>query len=162
MQKIEQATATIRQSQPAAIVDISTTKPKLAIDATEARASVDLKSIRRRIEEHAQYGRQAAMEGLGRRAKEGRQLMEIERGGQKIAEIAAQYTSPTPAPIGIQFSRGSERVHLTFEPGTIDIRIRPHQPIFQVDLHQPIHDYTPGKVQTVVHPHPSIRIDVKR
>lgn len=162
VQEIEQPKARITQSQPAAIVEMSSTKSTLSIDTTEARASIDLKSIRRRIEENAQYGQQSASEGVGRRAEEGRQLMEIEHGGNAIANISAQRATPPPAPIGIQFVRGSERVQVSFEPGSIDIRITPQQPTFDVDIHQPIHQYTPGKVQAVVDPYPSIQIDVRR
>lgn len=161
VQEIEQPKATLTQSQPAAILEMSSTKPRLSIDTTEARASIDLKSIRRRIEEHAQFGQQSALEGVGRRVEEGRQLMEIERGENALAAISKQGATPAPLPIGIQFLRGYDLVDLEVEPGAIDIQATPQRPTLEVAVNQPIHDYTPGKVQMFVDPHPAIQIDVK-
>ena len=51
---------------------METTKPKLSIDTTEARAEMDLKSSFRRTEEVAQYARSEVANGIARRAQEGR------------------------------------------------------------------------------------------
>lgn len=99
VQQIEQPKATMEQQQPAAILEISTTPSQLSIDTTAVREDIDQKSSFRRTEEYAQLGRQAAMDGVGRRASEGQQLLKIENGGNVIADLAKQNGTPPPAPL---------------------------------------------------------------
>ncbi|WP_203245942.1 DUF6470 family protein [Sporosarcina beigongshangi] len=161
IQEIEQPRATLNQQQPAAILEISTTNPQLSVDTTEARAEIDLKSVRRRIEEHAQLGLQGVIEGIGRRAQEGQQLMRIEDGGNVIPAISKQNATPPPAPIGIRFVGGYEKVQVSIQPGTTNIEATPQKAINEVQINKPIHQYTPGKVTGVMEQYPSIQIDVK-
>ena len=49
VQQIEQPGANLDLQQPKAIQTMKTTKPQLTIDTEQARADVDLKSVRRRI-----------------------------------------------------------------------------------------------------------------
>ena len=62
-----------------------------------------MKSVFRRSAENAQFGKQSVMEGIARRAQEGQQLVQIENGGNAIAEIAKQNGTPPPAQLGIRF-----------------------------------------------------------
>lgn len=160
-QEIEQPKATLTQQQPAAILDMSTTRPQLSIDTTEARAEIDLKSVARRIAEFAQLGKQSAMEGIGRRAQEGQQLLRIENGGNMLAELAKQNVTPPPAQLGIRFIGNKSGVQMSYQPGTTNIQFTPQKPITDVQVNKPIHQYTPGKVTGVMEQWPSIQIDVK-
>lgn len=161
-QDIAQPKATMTQSQPAAILEMSSRKPTLTIDTTEARAEIDLKSIRRRNEEHAQKGKQAVLEGIGRRASEGQQMMQIENGGGNVfARLAKQNTDGGYRSLGLRFVGNKSGVKTSFEPGSVDIRITPQQATTNVQMNKPMHHYTPGKVTTHVNPAPSISIDVK-
>lgn len=160
-QEIEQPRTTINQEQPAAVLEISTTRARLSVDTTEARAEIDLKSIRRRNEEYAQLGKQGVMQGIGRRAEEGQQLLQIENGGNMIANLAKQNGTPPPAPLGIRFVGNKSGVKMSIQPGTTDIRFTPQKPIMDVQVNKPIHHYTPGKVTGQMNPYPSIQIDVK-
>lgn len=161
VQEIQQPRATLTQEQPAAILEISTTRPKLSLDTTEARAAIDLKSIRRRIEEYAEQGKQAALDGIGRRAQEGQQLLQIENGGNMIAELAKQNVTPPPAQLALGFIGNKSGVQMSIEPGTTDIRFTPQKAVNNVQVNKPIHEYTPGKVTGQMNPYPTIQIDVK-
>ncbi|MCG7344354.1 DUF6470 family protein [Sporosarcina sp. ACRSL] len=161
VQEIEQPKATIHQEQPAAILEMSTTSSQLSIDTTEARADIDLKSPLRRGDENAQYGMQTILEGIARRAQEGQQLMQIENGGNPIADIAKQNTNPPPAPLGIRFVGNRTKIQMSFQPGTLNINATPQKPVFDVQVNKPIHTYTTGKVSGVMEQYPSIQIDWK-
>ena len=161
IQEIEQPRATLTQQQPAAILEITTTRPQLSVDTTEARAEIDLKSAARRTAEYAQLGRQGVMEGIGRRAQEGQQLLRIESGGNMIADLAKQNVTPPPAPLGIRFVGNKSGVQMSIQPGTTDIRFTPQKPMTDVQISKPVHHYTPGKVTGVMEQWPSIQIDVK-
>lgn len=160
-QEIEQPRAQLNQQQPAGTLEMSTTKPQLSIDTTEARADLDLKSVFKRIDEYVQLGKQGALEGTARRAQEGQQMMQIENGGNPVVEIAKQTANPPPAPLGIRFVGDRSKVQMSFQPGAVDIRWTPQQPVNDVRIKAPIHHYTPGKVTGQMEQWPSIQIDVK-
>lgn len=161
VQQIEQPQATMEQEQPAAVLEISTTPSKLSIDTTAVREDVDQKSSFRRTEEYAQMGRQAILDGIGRRASEGQQLLKIENGGNVIADLAKQNGTPPPAPLGIRFIADSSKIQMSFTPGTTNINVTPRKPILNVQVNKPIHTYTPGKVTGHMEQYPSIQIDWK-
>lgn len=160
-QEIEQPRATLTQQQPAAILEISTTRPQLSVDTTEARAEIDLKSVFRRSEEYAQFGKKGAMDGIGRRAQEGQQMMEIENRGNVIPEISKQNATPPPAPIGIRFIGNHSTIQVSVQPGTTTINATLQKAVNDVQINKPISQYTPGKVTGVMERYPSIQIDVK-
>ena len=160
-QEIEQPRATLFQQQPAAILEISTTRPQLSLDTTEARADVDMKSVFRRSEENVQFAKQSLMEGIARRAQEGQQLVKIGNGGNAIASIAKQNATPPPAPMGIRFIGNRSQIQMSITPGTTDIQATPQRAINDVQINKPIHNYTQGKVTGQMEQYPSIQIDVK-
>lgn len=160
-QEIEQPRAILSQQQPAAILEMSTTNPQLSLDTTEVRAEIDMKSVFKRVEESAQLGYQGAMEGTARRAQEGRQLMQIENGGNAIRDIAMQNATPPPASLGIRFVGNRMKIQMAIQPGTLDIQVRPQKAINEVTIQKPIYRYTQGKVTGQMEQWPSIQIDVK-
>ncbi|WJY26128.1 DUF6470 family protein [Sporosarcina trichiuri] len=161
VQQIEQPRAILDIQQPAAILEISTTRSRLSIDTTEVRADIDMKSVFRRTQEWAQQGRQGGLDGTGRRAEEGRQMMEIENGGGAIPAIAKQNGSPPTAPLGIRFVGDRSKIQLSITPGTTTINATPQKPIINAQVNKPIHTYTPGKVTGTMEQYPSIQIDWK-
>ncbi|MGG0644202.1 DUF6470 family protein [Sporosarcina gallistercoris] len=161
VQQIEQSRATIDQQQPAATLEISTTRPQLSIDTTAVREDIDLKSAFKRTEEYAQLGRQAASDGVGRRAAEGQQLLRIENGGNTIADLAKQNGTPPPAPLGMRFVANRSKIQMSITPGTTTINAMAQKPVFNVQVNKPIHDYIRGKVTGQMEQHPSIQIDWK-
>ena len=160
-QSIEQPKASIQQSQPAAILDIRRTQPTLTIDQTEAWASMERKHILRAMDEFAKEGLSAVQEGMARRASEGTQMMRIEDGGEAIQNIAKNNAYPPPADINVRFLLGRFGVEFSIEPGTTDIHVEPQKPTLDVQVHKPIHEYTPGKVSGVMEDYGEVRIDVR-
>jgi len=160
-QDIEQPRATLSQQQPAAIIEMSTTSPQLFLDTTEARAELDLLSVFRSSAKSAQLGYQGAMDGIGRRAEEGRQMAQIENGGNAIKQIAIQSSTPPPAPLGIRFVGNRSKIQMSIQPGSLDIQSTPQKPINEVTIQKPIYQYTPGKVIGEMEQYQSIQIDVK-
>lgn len=160
-QEIQQPRAILSQQQPAAILEMSTTKPQFYLDTTEARAEIDLKSVFRRSEESAQLGYQGAMEGIARRAQEGRMMAQIERKGNVIRDIAIQNATPPPAPLGIRFVGNRSKIEMSIEPGSVNIQATPQKAINDVQIQKPIYNYTQGKVTGEMEQWPSIQIDVK-
>lgn len=160
-QEIEQPRAIMSLQQPAAILEMSTTRPQLSIDTTETRADMNLKSFLKSTEEYAQLGREGATEGIGRRAEQGRQLMEIEHGGNVIKQQAIENGSRPMKSLGIMFIPNPLKLQMSIEPGTLDINVEPQKPINDVTVQKPVHRYTPGKVTGEMEQWPSIKIDVK-
>lgn len=161
IQEIEQPRATLTQEQPAAILEMSSTRPQLSLDTTEVRADIDLKSPLRRSAENAQYGMQQLMEGIARRAQEGQQLVQIENGGGAIADIAKQNGTPPPKQMAFKFVGDRTKIQMSFQPGSLNINATPQKAINNVQINKPIHNYTQGKVTGVMEQYPSIQIDWK-
>lgn len=161
IQEIEQPGATVDLQQPQAKMSIQTTKSRLSIDTTEARADLDLKSSFRRTEETTQYAQSELLNGLGRRAQEGRELMMIENGGNPLSEIAKRAYKQPYSGLAIHFIPSHGSVKVSFEPGQVDIQVEPQQVINNSKANKPIHTYTPGKVTTEMLQKPSIQIDWK-
>lgn len=159
VQQIEQPKANLDLQQPKAIQTIETTKPQLSIDTEQARADLDLMSASRRTAEVAQYAAQTAIEGLGRRAEEGKQLMQIENGGNPIASQAKQSGRQPYSSLSIKFIPSHGSVKVNFQPGSVDIKVEPQQVINNTTTNKPIHNYTPGKVTVEMQQHASIQID---
>ena len=157
LQRIEQPAASLSIEQPKAIQTFQTTQPKLSIDSTQARADVDMKSISKRWEEVASYSRQSVLEGMGRRAQQGVELMSIENGGNPIASQAKQ-TGRQMKNLGIKFIPSYGSVKIEFTPGKIDIQTEQQKPIISAQANKPIHEYTPGKVTAEMIQYPSIDI----
>ncbi len=161
VQEIEQPRATLIQEQPAAILEMSSTRPQLSLDTTEVRADIDLKSPLRRSAENAQYGMQQLLEGIARRAQEGQQLVQIENGGGAIADIAKQNGTPPPKQMTFKFIGDRTKIQMSFQPGSLSINATPQKAINNVQINKPIHTYTQGKVTGIVEQYPSIQIDWK-
>lgn len=164
VQKISQPRATQTIEQPAAIIDINTTKSQLKIDSSQARKDLGLLGPLESLQKYSQEGRKANLEGITRRVKEGRQMMVSAGKGQRGAvfqQIAKQNHGPTrPGPYNIKFVPSVGSVKIDFTPGSVDINVTPQKPRIDAKVNKPIYDYTPGKVTHEVIQRPSIQIDV--
>lgn len=160
VQDIQQPKATLSIEQPAAILEMSTTRPQLSLDTTENRADIDMKSVFRRSAENAQYGMQKALEGTGRRAQEGQQLMKIENGAS-IADIVKQNTERPMADLQVKFVGNRLKIKTDITAGSLNINVTPQKPKIDAQINKPIHNYTPGKVDVVMEQYGSIQIDWK-
>ena len=159
VQEIQQPKAIQTIQQPKAKLEIETTPGKLTIDQTKAREDVDLKSARRRIEEAAQSGYQDWLNGLERRASQGRELMEIENGGNPLAYQAKLNSEGPEKQFNIGWVPSHFSVKINYEPAKLYIEAQPQKPRIDVEIQKPIHNYTPGKVTTEILEKNSLKID---
>lgn len=166
VQRIEQPQADQTISQPHAKLEINTTRGQLKIDSSQARRDVGIYPTGEMIERYAQEGKQAAMQGVARRVREGNQIMRGAGKGQSreiIQQIAKQNTGPKrPGPYNIKFVPSVGSVKINYTPGKTDIRITPGNLQINVKVNKPIHNYTPGKVTGVMLQRPRVDIDVLR
>lgn len=163
VQKIRQPRATQHIEQPAAILEINTTPGKLKIDSSQARRDIGMIGPIESSKNYAEKGRQKVLEGMARRAKEGRQMMENagkDLGRQTIKNIAKQNHGPKRVPFNIKFVPSVGSVEIEYIPGKTDINITPQKPKIDVQVNKPIHEYTPGKVTGEVLQYPRVEIDV--
>ncbi|KOP77747.1 hypothetical protein AMS59_13950 [Lysinibacillus sp. FJAT-14745] len=163
-QHIEQPRATQSIEQPAAILEIHTTRGVLQIDSSQARRDIGMIGPLESSANYAENGKQEALKGIERRAREGRQMMENSGKGQgraTLQNIAKQNHGPhRPGPYNIKFVPSVGSVKIDYTPGTTDINIEKRAPIIDVKVNKPIHDYTPGKVTSTMVQRPDVNIDV--
>ncbi|NYF23923.1 DUF6470 family protein [Sporosarcina sp. JAI121] len=160
-QEIEQPRATLDIQQPQAEMTMQTRKSRLSIDTTQARADMDLKSSAQRTEEVAQYAQSEVSNGIARRAQDGNELMRIENGGSPIQTFAERALRQPYSSLNVKFIPSYGSVKVSFEPGSVDIRVEPQKVINKSTANKPIHTYTPGKVTAELLQKPSIQIDFK-
>lgn len=163
VQRIRQPRAIQHIEQPAAILEIHSTQGQLKIDSSQARRDIGMIGPIESTKNYADKGRKKLLEGIARRAKEGRQMMENAGKGlgrQIMQDIARENTSPKQVPFNIKFVPSIGSVKIDYEPGKVDINITPQKPKIDVQVNKVIHEYTPGKVTGEVLQYPRVEIDV--
>ena len=158
-QSIEQPKADLSIEQPKADLKIETTPATLSIDQTEAWADMDLKHILRRVSEMASQAKQDALEGIGRRAQEGQQLMRIEDGGNPIADISKKNGAKPIYPFNIGYIPSAGSVKIQYEPAKVNIDVTQNKPNINVSTNKPIIDYQPGSVDVQLERRNELKID---
>ncbi|WP_144525358.1 DUF6470 family protein [Bacillus pumilus] len=159
-QEVEQARAELEIQQPRAVMNMTRTPSKLTIDQTEAFADMDIKSIFRRSEEWAAEGKRAVVEGMGRRAEEGSELIKIENGGNAIAEFAKINGAPPVKQFNIGVIPSFFSVKIHYQPSELQIDVEPQKAIIEATPHKPIVNYQPGKVNIEMLQYPDLKIEV--
>lgn len=161
-QVIRQPKADLQIEQPAAILEMKTTRGILKIDSSQARRDLGLIGAFESVKNYAEEGRLKNLEGIARRVREGRQVMLGSGKGQgpTYPEIARQTHGPHRVPFNIKFIPSLGSVKIDYTPGTLDVNIQRQNPIINVQVNKPIHEYTPGKVDAIVTQWPDINIDV--
>lgn len=162
-QYIKQPKATQHIEQPAAILDINTTRSILKIDSSQARRDIGMIGPLESSANYAEKGKQEALKGIARRAKEGRQIMESSGKGQGrsiIPNIAKQNHGPHRVQFNIKFVPSVGSVKIDYTPGTTDVNIQRREPIIDAKVNKPTHEYTPGKVTGTMVQRPDVDIDV--
>ena len=162
-QIIKQPNATQKIEQPAAILEINTTRGVLRIDSSQARRDLGLIGPLESIGNFAQEGKQEAIQGMARRAREGNQMMENagkDQGRAIIQNIAKQNHGPHRVQFNIKFVPSIGSVKIDYTPGTTDINITTQKPKIDAQVNKPVHDYTPGNVTGTMVQRPDVQIDV--
>lgn len=159
VQEIHQPKAQLNMRQIHARLEMHTTDTKLILDASEARADIGLKSVARANAEYAAKGRRAALEGIAKIAREGIALRSIETGGQgqKLKQISKQNFNKPMLDSQITFLPRYGSLKIDWIPGELSIQV--HKGGVEMDpfIRKPIHNYTPGNVQSYLIQKGSIR-----
>lgn len=159
IQELRQPKAKLSIEQPKASMSMRTIPSKLTIDQTQAWEEMNLMSTPRLIEKQAQEGYQAFLEGTERRARQGTELMQIEKKGNPIYQHAIENgTRPVPR-IGLKYIPSPFSVKIHYEPSRVEIDIQMNRPIIHAIPQKPEHNYQPGKVDIQMQQYQDLKID---
>ena len=165
---IETKDAVVHIEQPKADLDLQTipaemnvqTKPsKLTIDQTLAWEAMNLKSTAKRMEEFAEGGMKAALEGTARRVQEGNELMKIENSGNPIAEHAKKNATRPEKQFNIGFIPPHFSVKINYEPAVVSIDWKLGQVINNTKPNKPVFEYEPFEVDIYVKERNTLDVD---
>ena len=140
---MEQSPAELDLQNIPAQMSIQTKPSKLTIDQTLAWEAMNIKSTNRMMEDFANDGRNAALEGVARRAQEGDELMKIENGGNPIAQHAKENAARPEKQFNIGFIPPHFSVKINYEPAVVSIdwklggvinNTKPNKPVFEYEL----------------------------
>lgn len=159
IQKIQQPKAEIDIKQPKAEMEIQKIAPSFEMDSYEARADLDLKSVRRRIEDFAQEGYQAWLDAMGRMSQQGDQMMRVYQNKNAIADIARENGQDPIYDVNIAFLPRPGSFKMSYDPGSIEINWTLHKPEIEVTPQKAITNYTPGKVSGYMDTWNDLKID---
>lgn len=160
-QELSQPKADMSMEQPSAQLRIQTTKPTLLIDQTDAFADAGLKSVKRVIAEQAQRGYQAFLQGVGRRAAQGSELMKIENGGQAIIQQAKANAYEGIKNIGVSYIPTPLSVQIAYDPGDVDIQVTPQKPRIHAVARPVEASHVRGDLSVYMAQSPSLHIEVE-
>ncbi|MGE7622497.1 DUF6470 family protein [Viridibacillus sp. NPDC096237] len=161
VQLLKQPRAQQYIEQPAAILQINSEPAKLLIDSSQVYRDLGLYTNRESIQKFANEGKQKGLEGIGRRAREGRQMMDIgKRKGSIIPLISKNNANPSPKKIGITWKPSVGAVKIKYVPDQLDINITRQDPKIDVQIGKVVHDYTPGDVTGTMLQYPSVETTV--
>lgn len=159
---IRQPHAELTVRQPKAEMNVERTPAKIRIDQTDAWHNLDLKSAIVRNAEAAAAGRQAVLDGIARRSREGEVLLHIEKnkGKNLIAKIAADNVPLSV--IGTDYNTGNippfQAVKIDATPARLDMTWKQHRPEIQTTPHPPQYTYRPGEVDISMQQYPELHI----
>lgn len=158
-QYIEQPKADLSIQQPKAEMSIQSKPAKLTIDQTQAWEETNLMSTPRHIEKFAHEGLTAALEGAGRRAEQGTELMKIEQQGNPIVEQAIRNGYQQMKPISMKYIPSPFAVKINVEPAELQIDTMINKPNIQAIPQKPIHHYERGSLQIYMEQYEQLQID---
>lgn len=158
-QTIQQPNAIQTIRQPGAEIRIENTPSKLTIDQTQAWNDMDLKSVKKRIEDAAQLGKQKVMGGVARRVRQGEELMKIENGGNVLQRQASENGHRPEKQFNIGWVPSHFSVKIDYQPSELNIDVKPQQPIIENKASKPIINYQPGSIETSLKQQANLQID---
>ncbi|WP_309088961.1 DUF6470 family protein [Domibacillus sp.] len=154
-QSIQQPGATLDIRQPKAEMTIETTPGQLRIDQSQAFAEAGQKDVFQLTREAAAKARQQALEGIGRRAMEGRELADIHTGANAIQQ-QAQRASTRSFETGLAWIPSYGSVKIDYQVGDVTMNVQTHQVENNTRANKPIIHYQPGEVRFQVNEYPSV------
>jgi Family of unknown function (DUF6470) len=157
--QIEQPHAEVKMEQPHAEMTIERIPSSLTVDSQQARNEIGIKSPQALMDEIAQLGKQAWLEGLGRTAVQGDGLMKIENGDDAIVNQAIENSSAPIYEFNIAFIPSYGSVKINYEASKVHIQWKVNKPIIQIEPQKPRVEYLPGKVGAFIERWNSLKID---
>ncbi|MET3193332.1 DUF6470 family protein [Gottfriedia sp. OAE603] len=156
----QQPKAEIKIHQENAEMDIQRVAPTLEMDSYEARADIDMKSVRRRIEDAFNDGYQAWLDGLARVSQQGDQMMKVQHNKNAIADIAKSNSSNPVYDVNISFLPRWGSFKMSYDPGSLEINWTTHEkPEIEVNPQKATTNITPGKVSAYMDTWNDLKID---
>lgn len=161
---ISQKPADVSIQQPEATMQITNKLGELQIDQSQAFAEAGLKPITDVNKEYVEKGRQAVLQMIAQKAREGEQLMKgagKDQRGAAIQQIAKQndLVEP-PKKINVHFIPSPGAVKMDYKPGEFDIEIEAQKPKIDVKVNKPQIDLTYGTVEGKMTQRPSVEVYV--
>ncbi|MCA1055296.1 DUF6470 family protein [Rossellomorea aquimaris] len=145
--------------QPKAKMEIVRRPSKLTIDQTEARADMDLKSVRRRNEEFSKRGYEDWLSGLARVAQDGDELMMIENRGNAIAEQANRNGEDPIYEFNIGWIPSAGSVEIQYDPGEVKVNFTPQKVVNNTQVVKPNVNVSKAQVDISLQRYADLQID---
>lgn len=134
----------IHQEQPAVIVEI--THGQLQIDSTECRAALGMKNSLAFAAEAAEKGKQAVLDGILRRNKEGQRMAAVQNKKDAFADLAQQRVQDPPVQIAITTL---PKPNIEFIPSEIKMSLKtPPEKAVSIQYQPSVYEaqYIPGEM----------------
>ncbi|QXE00963.1 DUF6470 family protein [Terribacillus sp. DMT04] len=145
--------------QPDAEITMRTTPSKLTIDQTQAWNDMDLKSVMKRIDDFAELGKKSYLEGIARTVQEGKELMQIEKGGDPIVAQAKRIAERNLKDFAIGWVPSNFSVKIDYQPSELDINVKVNAPEIRNTPRQPEYQYQRGQVDVGIAQYQSLKVD---
>lgn len=153
---IQQPGASVDLRQPKAEMSIQTTPGRLNIDQSQAFAEAGRKDVFQLTREMAAKSRQKALEGVGRRAMEGRELADIHKVNNPIQQQAKRKSNRN-FETGLAWLPSYGSVKIDYQVGDVVINVQTRQVENNTRANKPVISYQPGNVSLELTQSPSIR-----
>lgn len=152
----EQASVSIIQKPPE--LTIERINGSLDIDTTEARANIDLKSSKRRIEESAELAKQDILDAISSMSMTGDRIGNIQNRHDNIASVALDDMLSESEPYSNPYNH--HYITINFTPDQLKIDWKINKPEITVSPQKPLIKHIWGNVETYVKQKNWIKIDV--
>lgn len=159
IQRIEQPKPEVTIEQPKAEMTVKTTPGKLTIDQLQAWSDLGFKPTALLVKEFAAEGKQAELEGIARRTRQGNELMRIENKVNPLPKQAEENAYKPQKRLAISWIPSPGSVQLHYELAKVDIEVTLRKPVIEARVKKPVHEYIPGKVHIYLEKRNSLKID---
>jgi len=160
--EIQQPKADLSIQQPPAELSIQTMPAKLDIDQSQAWAEMNFKTITQLNQDFAAEGRNQSLEGTGRRASEGAELMRIENGGNPLISQAVNNAFEPMKQLGITFIPSPFSVKMNYQPAEVQVDVKVNKSKIESTPNKPVIHYEKGSVETSLKQKEELQIDFGR
>lgn len=144
-QSIEQSRPVLNMSQKQASLEMKQFNGKLEIDSRKAWSALGKARFEEVTDRIAQVSLQISMENIAEMAQNGDRMMAFHKGGNVFADIARQ-NAFKERPIEIAGEPNYDNVDVTYNPGQVQVEYIPGDVNINPEVHKPVIDYYPGKV----------------